>query len=164
MFRHGETSCDGFLDYLVGYGFHRFDGTHTLHLQGKSHRWLQFEFWSKFSFPSKYQIVLAFRELGGRVTSDFRSPVASGIIPNSQPRGLNLRTLWLQYPSATNTCPEIATATAVGWQSSVWPPGWNGSPMVRIGCVSPGWNYNRAHVKLLACLTKYCDLGRVPGG
>lgn len=94
--------------------------------------------------------------------ADLLSPVGSGISPNSRPRGLNLSTLWLQYPSATNTCPELATATAVGWQSRVWPPpGWNRSPMVRVGCVSPGWNCNRAQVKLPACFIKEYDVVEV---
>jgi hypothetical protein len=71
------------------------------------------------------------------------SPDDRGISRIRRPRWLKVSTLWLQYPSATNTCPEVATATAVGWQRSVWPPpGRNRSPKVRAGRVSPGRNCN----------------------
>jgi len=70
-------------------------------------------------------------------------PDGSGICRISRPRELKVSTLWLQYPSATNTCPELATATAVGWHSLVGPlPGWNRFPRIRAGRVSPCRNCN----------------------
>jgi hypothetical protein len=71
------------------------------------------------------------------------APDDRGISRSRRPRSLNVSTLWLQYPSATNTWPEVPTATAVGWQRRVGPqPGRNRSPKVRAGRVSPGRNCN----------------------